>query len=59
MKNKKARHGKLPIFWAIVLFVAVVWLLSELGLMRIDVPWLPAILVIVAVGAIINSLRGA
>lgn len=59
MKNKKAKQGRFPIFWAIVLFFAIVWLLSELNLLDIDVPWIPAILVIIAVGAIINSLRGA
>lgn len=45
-----------PTFWVIVLFLGIVWLFSELGYVRVEVPWLAAILIIVAIGAIINHL---
>ncbi len=43
-----------PTFWFIVLFVALIWMLNELGYLNFNMPWLPAILIIVALGAIIN-----
>lgn len=45
-------------FWAIILIIAVVWFFSELGYIDFDIPWLPLILIIVALGAIINHLMG-
>lgn len=43
-----------PTFWVVVLVVALVWFLSDLGLIAMDVPWFPAALLIFAIGAIIN-----
>ncbi|MFW6282894.1 MAG: hypothetical protein ACOC1P_02465 [Minisyncoccales bacterium] len=40
------------------MFFALVWFFGELGYLDIDVPWIPAVLIIIALGAIINSLRG-
>jgi len=45
-------------FWFFVLIIAVVWLLTELGYINIGVPWLPLIVVVVALGAFINHLLG-
>lgn len=47
---------RFPTFALIVLVFAVVWLLKDLGMINIGVPWIPAILIIVAIGMIINRL---
>ena len=46
--------GGFPIFWAIVLVLAAVWFVQDMGWINITFPWFAAIIVIVAIGAIIN-----
>ncbi|MBL7148416.1 MAG: hypothetical protein ISS82_06320 [Nanoarchaeota archaeon] len=46
--------GGFPTFWAIVLVLAAVWFVQDMGWLNINFPWLAAILVVVALGAIIN-----
>jgi len=43
-----------PTFAVIVLLFAIAWLLEELGVLAINVPWLPVILITVAIGWIFN-----
>ncbi len=45
---------KFPTLAVIILVFALVWLLRELEYLNIDMPWIPVILVIIAVGMIIN-----
>lgn len=47
---------KFPIFAFILLIFAIAWLLNELGYLRINIPWVPVILIIIAVGMIFNRL---
>lgn len=47
---------KFPIFAAIVLVFAVVWLLKDLNILNINVPWIPIILIIISIGLIVNRL---
>ncbi len=49
--------AKFPTFWAIVLILALAWLLEEMGLFTLNIPWLPVIIVIVAIGAIFNRFN--
>jgi len=44
-----------PTFAVVVLVLAVLWLLEEIGILAIDVPWLPVILIIIAIGWIFNN----
>ncbi len=55
-KKKMGEASKVgfPTFAVILLVVAVIWLFSELGYIAIDVPWIPIILGIVAIGMIAN-----
>ena len=50
------RSPKFPMFAVVLLIVAVVWFLSELGLWAINVPWIPLIVIIVAIGFIYNRV---
>jgi hypothetical protein len=45
-------------FWFLILILAVIWFLSELGYIDVNVPWLPLILIVIAMGAFINHLIG-
>ena len=45
---------KFPILAVILLVVGIVWVFEDLGYLRINIPWIPTILVIIAVGMIVN-----
>lgn len=45
---------KFPVLAIILLLFAIIWILSDLGMLMIDIPWIPVILAIIAVGMIIN-----
>ena len=49
----KKKQG-FPTFPAIVLVVAVLWFLSGLGVITVEVPWLPLVIGIIALGWIIG-----
>jgi hypothetical protein len=43
-----------PTFATLILALGVLWLLTDLKVITIDIPWWPVILIIVAVGWIID-----
>ena len=45
---------KFPTFAALLLAVGVLWLLSELKVITIDIPWWPVVLIIFALGMVMN-----
>lgn len=45
---------KFPTLAVILLVVAIVWFFNELNYFNIDIPWVPLVLVIIAVGLIAN-----
>jgi fatty acid desaturase len=54
-QNKKSK--KAPVLAVILLAIGIVWLLIELGLITADVPWLPIVLIFVAIGMIYNRFK--
>ena len=48
---------KFPVLASILLVFAVVWLLSELGYLVVNIPWIPVIIGIIAIGMIINHYK--
>ncbi len=44
-----------PTFAVLLLIVGVIWLLSEIGAITIVIPWWPVILIVVALGWIIDN----
>ena len=52
------KQRRFPTLAFILLVVAIVWLLNELSVITIDIPWIPVILIIVAIGMIFNRFRG-
>ena len=47
--------GSFPTFAVLLLVVGVLWLLAEIGVITIAIPWWPVILIIVALGWIVNN----
>ncbi|MBD3249096.1 hypothetical protein GF336_03560 [Candidatus Woesearchaeota archaeon] len=56
MKNITPRK-RFPTFAVIVLVIGIIWLLGEMGMITIDIPWIPVIVIIIALGWIVNSFR--
>ena len=46
--------GKFPTFAVIILVLGVLWLLGEMGILQVNIPWFPVILIIIALGWIIE-----
>lgn len=45
---------KFPALAVILLLFALAWLLSDLGYLTINIPWIPVILAVIAIGMVIN-----
>lgn len=48
---------KFPVLAVILLIFALVWLLSDLGVYTINLPWIPVILIVVAIAMIFNRFN--
>ena len=51
------KKKKFPAFLVILLLFAITWFINELGYLTINIPWLPVILLVFVVGAIINHYQ--
>ncbi|MCX6750910.1 MAG: hypothetical protein NTZ83_05610 [Candidatus Pacearchaeota archaeon] len=49
---------RFPILGFTILIFASLWLLREMDVVDINVPWLPVVLIIIAIGIIFNRLLG-
>ena len=47
-------HRKFPMLATILLVVGIIWLLTELKVILIPIPWIPVVLIVIALGMIIN-----
>jgi len=45
---------KFPVLAVVLLIFAVIWILNDFGILVINLPWIPIILAIIAVGMIFN-----
>jgi hypothetical protein len=54
MLNIFKKKKKFPTLAVILLVLGLIWLLSSLNLITFNIPWIPVILIIVAIGMIIN-----
>lgn len=46
--------AKFPVLAVILLVVGIVWAVDALGYLNIDFPWLPVVLIVIAIGLIVN-----
>ncbi len=48
---------KFPIFWTIIFLFGIAALLDELGYLVINIPWIPVIIIVIAIGGIFNRFQ--
>jgi hypothetical protein len=48
--------NRFPTFATILLLLGIIWFVDELGFLKINFPWIPAIVIIIATGMIINRV---
>lgn len=53
--SEEVRGRRFPTLAIALLVVGIIWLLNDLKLISINIPWIPIILIIVAVGMIFNK----
>ena len=56
--HKTEYRRSFPTLGFIVLVFASLWLLREINVVDIRVPWLPIVLIVIAIGIIFNRLIG-
>lgn len=44
------RKRKFPTFATVLLVTGVIWLLNDLKLISVNIPWIPVVLIIIAIG---------
>ena len=55
MKKKNICCGEgFPTFAFVVLVIGILWLLNDLKIFSFEIPWLPVVLIVVAIGWIIK-----
>ena len=57
-KTNNKMKKRFPTLAVILLAVSVVWLLNELEILNISIPWLPIILIVISIGMVINRIIG-
>lgn len=53
-KKHDCWRGKFPTFSFILLLVGIFWLLNEIGVIAINIPWLPIILIGFAISGMLS-----
>jgi len=49
---------KFPTLGVILLAIGIIWLITELNIISINIPWIPIVLIIIAIGLITNRYIG-
>ncbi len=57
-KKKESEYRRFPTFAVVLLVIGLVWLLNDLNVISVDVPWIPLVIVVVAAGMIFNRFSG-
>jgi len=52
-------HEEFPTFAVVLLVVGIIWFLNDLKIINVNIPWVPMVLIIVAVGMIYNRFKKA
>jgi|SaaInlStandDraft_3_1057020.scaffolds.fasta_scaffold423636_2 hypothetical protein len=53
----KIMKQKFPVLAVLILILGLSWLLQDMGIMNLNLPWLPVIVVVAAIGMIWNRLK--
>lgn len=56
--HRTTYRRRFPFLAVIVLIFAGLWLLREMEIIDLKLPWLPVVLIVIAIGVIFNRLIG-
>lgn len=58
MENEKSPKREIfPTISIIILVTGILWLINELEILKIDIPWFPVVLIIIGIAGIIEFYR--
>ena len=58
MESEKTPKKEIfPTISIIILVTGILWLINELEILRIDIPWFPVVLIIIGIAGIIEFYR--
>ncbi len=49
------KPGHFPTFAVILLVVGILWLLNDLKIFTIEIPWVPIVVIVIAIGMLFNK----
>jgi hypothetical protein len=53
-RHNHKHHCEFPLFAFILLFTGVIWFLNDLNILSVNIPWIPSILIIIAIGMLVR-----
>jgi uncharacterized membrane protein YoaK (UPF0700 family) len=53
----RKKKPKFPVLATLLLVLGLVWILNDLSVINLNLPWVPVILVVIAIGMIWNRFR--
>jgi len=53
----RKKKPKFPVLAVLLLVLGLVWLLNELQVISLNLPWIPVVLIVIAIGMIWNRFR--
>ena len=53
--DKEGCTGRFPIFAILIFILGILWLLSDLGVFILDIPWLALIVIILSLGMMVKQ----
>lgn len=58
MENEKSPKREIfPTISIIILVTGILWLINELEILKIDIPWFPVVLIIIGIAGIIEFYK--
>lgn len=52
------RQNKFPTLAIGLLLVGAIWLLNDLNVIKVDIPWIPVVIIVIALGMFFNRYVG-
>ena len=49
------RQKRFPTLAIGLLVVGVIWLLNDLNIIKVDIPWIPVVVIVIALGRVFNK----
>lgn len=53
----RKKKPKFPVLATLLLILGLVWILNDLQIINLNLPWVPVILVVIAIGMIWNRFK--